>query len=49
MLLFIAVVLGILWFLGFLVIHISTPLLHLLLLIAVIIFIFDFVTKRGRA
>jgi len=49
MLLFIAVVLGILWLLGLVVIHISSPLLHLLILTAIVVFIFDFVTKRGKA
>lgn len=49
MFLTIAIVLGVLWLMGFLVIHITSPLLHLLLLIAIVIFIYDLVVGRGRA
>jgi len=48
MLLTIAIVLGILWLLGIVVIHIASPLLHLVLLIALIVFLYDLVVrKRG--
>lgn len=47
MLLTIAIVLGILWLLGIIAIHISSPLLHLLLLVAVVVFIYDIVTRRS--
>ena len=46
MLLTIAVVILILWALGFLVFHIAAPLIHLLLVVALIVFIVNFV--RGR-
>jgi len=49
MLLTIAIVLGILWLLGLVAIHIASPLLHLVLLIALIIFIYDLVTKHPKA
>lgn len=49
MLLVIAIVLGILWLLGILVIHITNPLLHLVLVVAVIVLIFDFISRRRRA
>jgi hypothetical protein len=49
MLLMIAVVLGILWLLGLVAIHIASPLLHLVLVIALVIFIYDIITKRGKA
>ena len=48
MFLIIAIVLGILWLLGLIVVHISSPLLHLLLVIAIIVFIYDLITKRGK-
>jgi Family of unknown function (DUF5670) len=48
MLLIIAIVLGILWLTGKLVINIATPFLHLLLVIAAIIIIYNFLTK-GRS
>ena len=41
-----AVVLLILWLLGFLAFHIGGGLIHLLLVIAVIVIIFQFVTGR---
>ena len=47
MLLTIAIIILILWALGFLVIHIASPLLHLLLVIGIIVLIVNFV--RGRS
>lgn len=46
MLLTLAVILGIMWLAGILVIHIASPLLHLLLLIALVIFIYDALIGR---
>ena len=46
MLLIIAIVLAVLWLLGFLVINISSPLIHILLVVALVIFIYDLVTKH---
>ncbi|HSX52755.1 MAG TPA: lmo0937 family membrane protein [Patescibacteria group bacterium] len=46
MLLTIAIVLGVLWFLGLVAIHISSPLIHLILLVAIIVFIYDLVSRR---
>lgn len=46
MLLLIAVVLIVLWLLGFIALHIATPLIHLLIIIAIIIFIYDVIIKR---
>jgi uncharacterized protein DUF5670 len=40
------VVLVVLWLLGFLVVHVAGPLIHLLLVIAVIVLIYQFVTGR---
>ena len=48
MLLIIAIVLAILWLLGVVVVHIASPLLHLVLLIALIVFIYDFLTKHKK-
>ena len=48
MFLIIAIILGILWLLGIVVIHVTSPLLHLLLIVAIIVFIYDLITKRGR-
>lgn len=48
MLLTLAVILGIMWLAGILVIHIANPLLHLLLLIALVIFIYDSLVGRRR-
>jgi len=48
MLMIIAVILGIMWLAGILVIHIASPLLHLLLLIALVIFIYDALVGRKR-
>jgi len=49
MLVTIAVVLGVLWLLGIVVIHIASPLFHILLIVAVIVFIYDLVTRRRGA
>ncbi len=46
MLLTIAIVLGILWLLGF-SLHVGGSLIHLVLLIALIIFIYNMVTSRN--
>jgi Family of unknown function (DUF5670) len=46
MLLIIAVVLGLLWLLGLVAIHIASPLFHLLIVIAVVVFIYDLIVKR---
>jgi len=40
------VVLVVLWLLGFLVVHIAGPLIHLLLVIAVIVLLYQLVTGR---
>jgi len=48
MLLSLAVVLGILWAMGLLVVYISNPILHLVLVIAVIVVVFDLFTRRSR-
>jgi len=40
------VVLVVLWLLGFLIVHIGGGLIHLLLVIAVIVLIYQFVTGR---
>ena len=47
MLLTIAVILFILWALGFFALHIAGGLIHLLLVIAVIVIIVNFVRGRG--
>ncbi|GEM_PF-5300996 len=49
MLLGIAIILGILWLLGILVIHITSPLFHLILVVVIVIFIYDLVVRRRRA
>ncbi|HEY1605004.1 MAG TPA: lmo0937 family membrane protein [Allosphingosinicella sp.] len=46
MLLAIAVILLILWLLGFLAFHVAGGLIHILLVIAIIVFIFHFITGR---
>jgi hypothetical protein len=46
MLLTIAIVILVLWALGFLAFHVASPLIHLLLVIGVIVLIVNFV--RGR-
>jgi hypothetical protein len=49
MLVIIAVIFLILWLLGVVAIHISSPLIHLLLIIAVVIFLYDlFIRRRSR-
>lgn len=49
MLLGIAVVLAILWFLGFLVFHVASALIHVVLAIAVVLVIWHFVSARRGA
>lgn len=49
MLLAIAVILGVLWLLGVVAIHIASPLFHIILVIAIVLFIYDLVVKRRRA
>jgi hypothetical protein len=44
--LWLAIVLFIAWLLGFVVFHVAGGLIHLLLVIAVIVFIFNFITGR---
>jgi hypothetical protein len=41
------VVLVVLWLLGFFVVHVSAPLIHILLVIAVIVLIYQLVTGRN--
>jgi hypothetical protein len=49
MLMTIAIVLAVLWFLGLIAVHITSPLLHLILIIALVVFIYDLVVRgRGR-
>ena len=47
MLLTIAIIILILWALGFLAFHVASPLIHLLLVIGVIVLIWNFVAGRG--
>jgi hypothetical protein len=47
MLLTLAIVILVLWALGFLAFHIASPLIHLLLVVALIVFIVNFVRGRG--
>lgn len=42
----VAVVLAILWAIGFLAVHVASPLIHLLLVIAVIVIVYNLVTGR---
>lgn len=45
----VAVVLFVLWLLGFVIFHVSSALIHLLLIIAVVVIIYNLVTgARGR-
>ena len=44
----IAVILIILWLIGFLVAHVVSPVIHLLLLAAVIVLAYQFLTGRRR-
>jgi len=46
MLLTIAIIILILWALGFLAFHIASPLIHLLLIIGVIVLIWNFIAGR---
>lgn len=46
MLLTIAIILLVLWALGFLAFHVTSSLIHILLVIAIIVFIVNFVTGR---
>jgi hypothetical protein len=41
-----AIILFVAWLLGFVVFHVAGGLIHLLLVIAVIVFIFNFITGR---
>lgn len=43
----IVIVLAVLWLMGFFVINISTPIIHALIVIALVVFIYDLLT-RGR-
>ena len=49
MLLTIAIILAVLWALGFLAFHVTAGVIHLLLVIAVIVLIIHFVRRRGTA
>jgi uncharacterized protein DUF5670 len=44
--LWLAIILFVAWLLGFVVFHVAGGLIHLLLVIAVIVFIFNFITGR---
>ena len=44
----VVVVLVVLWLLGFLVVHISSGLIHLLLLVALIVLVYNLVAGRSR-
>jgi hypothetical protein len=46
MLLTIAIIILVLWALGFLALHIASPLIHLLLVIGVIVLIWNFIAGR---
>jgi hypothetical protein len=48
MLLGLAALLVVLWALGFLVFHVAGGLIHLLIVIAIIVVIFNFVSGRSR-
>jgi hypothetical protein len=49
MLLTIAIILAILWLLGFFVVHIGGGLIHILLVIALIVFIYNMLTGKRSA
>lgn len=49
MLLILAIVLAILWLLAEVVVHVAGPLIHLVLVIAIIVFIYDLVTKNKKS
>ena len=42
----IGAVLVVLWLIGFLFAHVTSPLIHLILVVAVIVFLFQFLTGR---
>lgn len=45
----IVIVLAVLWLIGFFVVNISTPVIHALIVIALVIFIYDLLTRsRNR-
>jgi len=44
----VVLVLVVLWLLGFLVVHISSGLIHLLLLVALIVLVYNLVAGRSR-
>jgi hypothetical protein len=46
MLLTIAIVLAILWLLGLVAFHVTTGLIHLLIVVALVVFIWDVVTRN---
>jgi hypothetical protein len=46
MLLTIAIIILVLWALGFLALHIASPLIHLLLVVGVIVLIWNFIAGR---
>ena len=49
MLMWIAAILVILWALGFFAIHIGGGLIHLLLIIALVVFVYDVLVRRRNA
>ena len=46
MLLTIAIIILVLWALGFLALHIASPLIHLLLIVGVVVLIWNFIAGR---
>ena len=42
----IGAVLVVLWIVGFLVAHVASPLIHIILVVAVIVFLYQFLTGR---
>lgn len=46
MLLTIAIIILVLWALGFLALHIASPLIHLLLIVGIVVLIWNFVAGR---
>ena len=46
MLLTIAIIILVLWALGFLALHVASPLIHLLLVVGVIVLIWNFIAGR---
>ena len=42
----IGAVLVVMWIVGFLVAHVASPIIHVLLVIAVIVFLYQFITGR---